>query len=299
MGTPWDRAAARYLDEWVPRFLPYQLDLIAELVLGPDQRVLVTSAGPGAEVLAVARAVGDGGVVRATEPNAELVAICAEQMHKAGFAFVRSEQADPGDTSGGPWNAILCAFGLWRTAAAERTSVLRAWGDALAPRGKIGVLTYGPPDESDPFELLTVALHELEPGAEAMPTRVPADRASMTSMFKAAGLSLIRLTVLRHTITFPTAEAFTAAIREGRTWRRVFEALGSARTGKVLARFYDRVGGPVAPLGWQPPVTLAIAAIPGAEVELLSRPSARVPPLSKPSVGTGTGGRGAGGTGGG
>jgi hypothetical protein len=215
-------------------------------------------------------------------------------MHKAGFAFVRSEQADPAETSGGPWNAILCAFGLWRTPESERSSVLRSWAAALAPRGKIGVLTYGPPEDADPFEVLTGALHELEPGAEATPTSVPGDRASMTSMFEAAGLSLVRLTVLRHTITFPTAEAFTAAIREGRTWRRVFEALGAARTGKVLARFYDQVGGPVAPLGWQPPVTLAIAAIPGSEVELLSRPSARVPPLTnppgRPGSGPGTGG---------
>src|SRR4051812_28616351 len=70
MGTPWDRAAARYLEEWVPRFVPYHLDLVQELALAQGQRVLVASAGPGAEVLAVARAVGDRGAVRATDASA-------------------------------------------------------------------------------------------------------------------------------------------------------------------------------------------------------------------------------------
>jgi ubiquinone/menaquinone biosynthesis C-methylase UbiE len=284
MGTPWDRAAARYLEEWVPRFVPYHLDLIGELVLSKGQRVLVTSAGPGAEVLAVARAVGEAGLVRATEESSELVAICSEQVTKAGFNFVRCEACPLQDVSGGPWNAIICAFGLWRTA--NRRAVLQTWAKALSPAGKIGVLTFGPPEDSDPFEVLARSLRELEPSAEATPARIPADRDSMTNMFEDAGLSLVRLTVLRHTISFPTAEAFTSAIREGRTWRRVFEELGPDRMGQVTARFYDRVGGPLAPLSWQPAVTLAIAAMPGAEVELLSRPSVLVPPLSRPPPAT-------------
>ena len=93
MGTPWDRPATRYLEEWVPRFVPYHLDLVQELALMPGQRVLVASAGPGAEVLAVARAVGDRGFVRATDASAELVGICDEQVKTAGFGSVKVEQA--------------------------------------------------------------------------------------------------------------------------------------------------------------------------------------------------------------
>jgi hypothetical protein len=47
--------------------------------------------------------------------------------------------------------------------------------------------------------------------------------------------------------------------------------------GRVAARFYDQVGGPTAPLSFEPAVTLAIAARPGAEVELAHRPSVKVP----------------------
>ena len=278
MGTPWDRPATRYLEEWVPRFVPYHLDLVQELALTQGQRVLVVSAGPGAEVLAVARAVGDRGAVRATDLSEDLVGICDEQVKKAGFPSVRVEKAAPGDVGTGNWNAVVCCFGLWRMS--DRPSVLKSWAGALSAHGKVGVLTFGPPDADDPFELLAQALRDLEPNAAATPAGIAPDRDAMAKMFEEGGLSLVRHTVLRHTVTFPSAEAFTDAIREGRTWRRVWEELGPERMGLVTARFYDRVGGPTAPLSFEPAVTLAIAARPGAEVELMSRPSAKAPPLA-------------------
>lgn len=280
MGTPWDRAGARYLEEWVPRFVPYHLDLVQELALTQGQRVLVVSAGFGAEVLAVARAVGDHGFVRAIDESAELVAICGQQVERAGFKSVVAAQADPTDASGGPWNAVVCAFGLWRTV--NRVEVLRSWGAALGPNGKVGVLTFGPPDDDDPFEMLRTALRELEPNAEATPARIDATREGMTELFEKAGLSVVRHTVLRHTITFTSAEAFVDAIREGRTWRRVWDELGPERMGLVTAKFYDRVGGPTAPLSFEPASTLVIAGRPGTEIDLQSRASVTVPPLSKP-----------------
>jgi ubiquinone/menaquinone biosynthesis C-methylase UbiE len=278
MGTPWDRPAARYLEEWVPRFVPYHLDLVEELALTRGQRVLVASSGPGAEVLAVARAVGDRGAVYATDVNADLVGICEEQVKKAGFPAVKCEQAEIGDVGAGNWNAIVCAFGLWR--CPDRTSVIKSWAGALSPHGKVGVLTFGPPEESDPFEMLAQALRDLEPNAEATPARIRSDREGMAKMFEDGGLALVRHTVLRHTVTFPTAEAFVDAIREGRTWRRVWEELGAQRMGLVTARFYDRLGGPTAPMSFQPAVTLAIAALPGAQVDLMSRPSVKAPQLA-------------------
>lgn len=282
MATPWDQAAERYLEEWVPRFVPYHLDLVRELALAQGQRVLVVSSGPGAEVLAVARAVGDKGCVRATDASADMVRICDEQVKRAGFGSVACEQAGPRDIGDGSWHAIVCAFGLW--AIEDRAAVLRTWSGALAAKGKVGVLTFGPPDESDPFELLSRALSDLEPSLVAQPSRIESNRDEMAAMFEAAGLSLVRHTVLRHTVSFPTAEAFTSAISEGRTWRKVRDELGPERFGRVTARFFDKVGGPTAPLTFEPAVTLAIAALPGAEVELLSRSSVKAPPLSTSSL---------------
>lgn len=276
MGTPWDRSAEGYLEEWVPRFVPYHLDLVREMAMKPGDRVLVTSAGPGSEVLAVARAVGEQGFVRATDKSDEMVRICREQMERAKLDVrIECVCADASDAAGGPWDAILCAFGLWQLPARE--DALRAWAKSLAPRGKVGVITWGPGDPSEPFEVLAASLREIEPSYDVPRPHVHAAREAMHAMFLDAGLSMVRHTVVRHTLSFKSAEAFVQAMREACTWRRIWEELGDARLERVAARFYERVGGPSTPVSFDPPATLAIAALPGAEVELEHRPSVRAP----------------------
>lgn len=274
MGTPWDRAAAGYLEEWVPRFVPYQLDLVRELTLHEGDRVLVTSAGPGTEVTAVARAVGPRGFVRATDKSKEMVRICKAQVERAHLeAPVEHAEAEASDASGGPWDAVVCAFGLWQLPS--RTEALRAWRKDLAPGGKVGIITWGPSDPTGPFDLLSSALHEVEPGMSTPSPYVFAERDAMATMFDDAGLEMLRHTVVRHTLTFQSAEAFVRAMSEGCTWRPIWEELDEARIGHVASRFYERVGGPTAPLSFDPPATLAIAGIPGADIELEYRPSVR------------------------
>jgi ubiquinone/menaquinone biosynthesis C-methylase UbiE len=276
MGTPWDRAAAGYLEEWVPRFVPYHLDLIHEMALKEGDRVLVTSAGPGAEVLAAARTIGGRGVVRATDRSAEMVRICRQQIELAQLpATIECAQADAVATAGGPWDAVICAFGLWQLD--DRVQAVRAWGRALSAHGKVGVITWGPSDPAEPFERLANCLRQLEPGYSVPTPHVHAARDSMAAMFAEAGLAMVRHTVVRHTLSFASAEAFVRAMREACTWRCIWEELGDARLERVAARFYDEMGGPGAPLSFEPPATIAIAGPPGAEVELENRHSVRVP----------------------
>jgi SAM-dependent methyltransferase len=279
MGTSWDRAAAAYLEQWVPRFVPYHLDLVRETALRPASRVLVTSAGPGAEVLAVARVVGAQGYVRATDTSPEMVRICRDQVARARLATpIECAVEDAGDASGGPWDAIVCAFGLWQLTA--RVEVLRAWQAALAPRGKVAIITWGPGDADDPFTRLGACLRELEPDWGLPESRVDAERAALGAMFERAGLSMVRHTVVRHTLTFESAERFVGAMREACTWRRVWEGLGDARMQRVAKRFYEWSGGPDRVLSFDPAAAVAIAARPNADVELAHR----VHPSDEPPV---------------
>lgn len=273
MATPWDRPTREYVAEWVPRFFPYLRDLVCELALDDGERVLVPCCGTGAEVVAVAREVGPANV-RATELDQALADVARLGLDAAGFPSVRLSVSPAEDVSGGSWDAVVCAFGLWQLD--HRVDVLRAWRGALAPKGKVGVLTWGPPEENDPFERMMRCLAEREPAYALVPPRIHSGRDSMESMFEEAGLTLARHTVLRHTLSFPSAEAFVTALRCARGFDRAFAELGEARLGLVLARFYEEVGGPAAPLPWDPPATLAIAANPGTEVTLLSRSSMRV-----------------------
>ncbi len=276
MATPWDRAATGYLEEWVPRFVPYHIDLVREMVFREGDRALVTSCGPGSEVLAVAREVGDRGSVLATDKSAEMVRICRDQVEFAGLSSrVSCAEADAIDAHGGLWDGVLCAFGLWQLRS--RADALKAWAKELSPKGKVGIITWGPSDPSDPFGRLHACLRELEPWASISEAGVNASREAMGAMFAEAGLAMVRHTVVHHTLTFKSAEAFVRAMREACTWRRVWEELGEERLERVAARFYQWCGGPDAPLSFDPSATLVIAALPGAEVELRHRPSVRAP----------------------
>jgi ubiquinone/menaquinone biosynthesis C-methylase UbiE len=281
MGTPWDHAAEGYLREWVPRFMPYHAELVHELNLGAGQSVLVTSAGPGSEVVTVARQVGAEGRVRATDTSAEMVRICRDEVKRAGVdASVSCDVADASDVNGAPFDAIVCSFGLWQFE--DRKKVLTAWASALEPNGKVGIVTWGPPDGEDPSEMLAECLRELEPNVLFRQHRINAERATMMQMFADAGLVMVRHTIIRHTLSFEKAEDFVRALSHACTWRRVFEEIGQVRLERIAARFYDRVGGPEQSLSFRPAATLAIAALPGADVELAHRPSMRVPASIKP-----------------
>jgi hypothetical protein len=85
----------------------------------------------------------------------------------------------------------------------------------------------------------------------------------MAAMFADAGLVMVRHTVVRHTLSFPTTTAFVEAMREGCTWRRLGDELGDAVFGRVAERFCESFGGPHAALAFDPPATIAVGALPG------------------------------------
>jgi hypothetical protein len=264
MGTPWDAAAPAYLEQWMPRFLPYHLDLVGELTLRPGERVFVPSAGPGSEVLAAARLVGPTGFVQATDGSEAMVRICREQVERARLpARIVCRQAEAADASGGPWDAVICAFGLWQLRSP--IEALSSWSRELTPHAphaayaRVGVMTWGPGEASSPFQLLGAALHDVAPAAHEAPApHVDWDRESMRAMFAQAGLALVRHTVVRHTLGFHSAEAFVRAMRDGCTWRRLWLELGDAAFERVAARFYELTGGPEKPLSFDPAATVAV-----------------------------------------
>lgn len=283
MGTPWDRASRTYVEEWVPRFVPYHVDLARELGVKEGQRVLVPLCGPGSEVIALGRAVGASGRVVGTD-EASLVRVARERVAAAALpASVTLEEEAPTHCSGGPFDAVVVAFGLARIA--EPLAALEAWRDALATNGKLGLMSWGPTSPDDPYEQLVAAFHECEPEERLAAESAVTERGALAELLEAAGLVLVRHTVVRHTLRFATAEAYLRAVRESSTWCAKWEALGEARAARVAARFFHEVGGPEAPIAWDPAATIAIAGHPGAEIELPHRPSVRIPvaPASRPA----------------
>ncbi|CAN5208461.1 hypothetical protein BH09MYX1_BH09MYX1_34390 [soil metagenome] len=275
MGMPWNRATSSYLDTFLPRFLPYHHDFAEQLGAKEGDRVLVPSCGPGTEAIAFARAVGDSGRVRATDPDASWGEFLAKRFKDAGLAARGSfDQSAVGETSSAPFSIIACAFStLTRD---EELHALESWRDALATNGKIGLMAWGPVDEGDPYELYLAAVgeHSVELSVKAQ-GETTVDRTSLGRLFEEAGLVMVRHTVIRHSQVFTTTEEFVDALVLALRWREDLLALGEVEVQKIRARFLELAGGPGVALSFQPAATIAIAALPGEEVELPHRPSVR------------------------
>ena len=286
MGMPWDRAQPAYLERWVPRFTPYHVDFAEQLGLKAEDRVLVPSCGPGSDVIALARHVTSQahGLVRGTDDNPSWVAVATRRLKEAALAG-RAEivATAPTDTAGGPWSVIACTFSLFLLPA--RRAALQAWAAALTPNGKVGVMLWGPAPEDDPYEIFWNAAVQIAPELRTGGHRsLVVDRAGMGAMFEEAGLAMVRHTMVSHLLTFPTAERFVDDLCAAASWRERFNGLGEARVAKIRAQFYEVVGGPTRPLTYSPPATIALAGLPGAEVELPHRPSVRIPAMTPPDA---------------
>jgi len=257
----WDRAAQSYADFWVPRLIPYYDDLVRKSVPKPDERVLVTSVGPGAELRPVALAMRQQGEIVATDPSATMIEAARKGVRDAEVTMpVGFEVTDASDTLGRRWDLILNAFSLWQLP--ERRSVLEKWGRAVRPGGRIGVVVWGPPDPDGPFEQVSAALHEVEPAlGELTKAWGLAARQPMRDMLEQTGLKLIRHATVRHAMEFVSAEGFFAAMHSGCSFLRVCDRLGAERTERVAEAFYRQIypPSPRTPLAFAPSATVAIA----------------------------------------
>ena len=268
----WDRASPGYVADFLPQLAPYDADLASELGLRDGDRVLTTA---GTEVVALARAVGDAGRVCVSGGRPEMIVLCKERARAAGLD-ARVVYEPSGERLGGAFDAAVSAFGL--AEAADARAHLRALGAAIGPRGKVGVMTWGPVAEDDAERVFARAVDEVAPEVEATAMSLPAfDRAAITRLFEEAELAVVRHTVVSHAMVFPRAERFAAALLGARVYGEKLRALGQPRVAGVLARFYERVGGQDETVTYAPVATVVVAAHPGAEIELPNRPSVRVP----------------------
>lgn len=281
MGMPWNRASASYRETFLPRFLPYHHELAEQLGVKEGDRVLVPRCGPGTDAIAFARAVGEPGSVRAIDSDAAFGDIVTKRFKEAGVAKRATfEQAPYRDTSGAPYSIIATAFATFTED--EERNALEAWRDALAHHGKLGRMTWGPADDDDPYALYFDAIAEFAPALAARATDPVVERNALGKLFESAGLVMVRHTIIRHTQVFAGAEEFVDALVPALAWHPELVALGETTLQKIRARFLDRAGGPAAALSFQPAATIAIAALPGDEVELPHRPSVRAE-AAKPS----------------
>jgi SAM-dependent methyltransferase len=223
--------------------------------------VLVSAAGPGAELRPISLAMEGKGELVATDLSARMVEQAIAALGPAEIKMpVDIRVADAADTLGHRWDLIVNAFNLWQLE--DRLGTLRAWRDGLAEGGRVALLDWGPPDPDGPFELVGAALRDLEPElGELTRRRELAAREAMAAMLAQAGLLLVRHAVVRNVMEFGSAEGFFNALCTGCSYIRFAETLGRERLEAIAGAFYSRLSPPSSrtPLSFAPAASIAIA----------------------------------------
>jgi len=176
---------------------------------------------------------------------------------------------------GSDLDAVVCAFGLRHKA--DRRAALAKWRDALGPKGKLGLMMWGPAQPDDPQDWLATAAREIDPALDFARVRIDTERNALAFLMESAGVALVRHTVVQHNVTFRSALLFVTALVDASEWRAEYSKLSPAVAARITARVCELAGGPDAPVVFDPVATIAIAGLPGAEIELPHRPSVRIP----------------------
>ncbi len=211
--------------------------------LRPGERVLDACCGAGAAALPAGRAVGSSGYVDAVDLSAGLVAAGRRRAGSTGLDAVAFHEADLLSWTAGPYDAVLCVFGVFFLPDMDAGGARLA--GLLRPGGRLVVTTW----ERGSVEPLVVPFAEAAAAAHAADGRVApmpsaAMRANVARVDGAdrlaawlAGLGLDRARV--------TVERFDVALTEDLAWsfvtgsgaRAMLAGLAPEAVQRVRTRF--------------------------------------------------------------
>ncbi|MEM0990265.1 MAG: methyltransferase domain-containing protein [Pseudomonadota bacterium] len=140
----WDRAADAYEDGWKDPLAPAQNDLLLKAEAWPGEHVVDLACGTGLVTLPIARVVGRGGRVIATDISERMVEVVRAEAAAQGLTQVHAHRADAESLDVIPDNSVdlvTCALGLMYVA-----NPLRAMTEAfrvLKPGGRAVFAVWG------------------------------------------------------------------------------------------------------------------------------------------------------------
>jgi ubiquinone/menaquinone biosynthesis C-methylase UbiE len=180
----------------------------------PGQRVLDVASGTGEPALTLARLVGPGGEVVATDVSEPLLGYVGEQARRLGLTALVTRRADALDLPfpDGSFDRVTCRLG----SVPDWPAGLREMRRVLTPDGRVVLLHWGSPGESQIFTIMRDALVPYLPAARkgAGPSTF-AETGSMAAMLTDAGLRDAHDERLRLEIAWPgPPEQAAVALRE-------------------------------------------------------------------------------------
>lgn len=235
----WSRRAAywdRHADKLAEMADRLNEPMLSAAGIAPGQRVLDLASGAGEPCLSIARRVGPGGTVFATDLVDEMLSGARRRAREAALANVRFEVADMealpfADAS---FDRVTCRFGLMFC-----PEPLRALAEArrvLVPQGRAAFMVWGPRADTSLFDALAAAAAEVFGADEEIDYDTPfrfAEAGTLAAAMAAAGLVDVSEDALRFRPRIPVGETFWLPQQEMGMGHRL------ARAGKAERAAFD------------------------------------------------------------
>ena len=137
-----DTLAGTYDQVGVDFFQPIAAGLVEALAPVAGEHVAVMGCGRGAEVVPLARGVGERGRVLAVDLSPSMVEGCRKVVAQAGLGNVevRLGDAQEPDLDGSPFDIVASSLVLFFLP--DPATAVRAWLTLLRPGGRVGVTTF-------------------------------------------------------------------------------------------------------------------------------------------------------------
>lgn len=232
--------------------------------ISAGMRVLDIAAGAGDQTLDIARRVGPGGSVLATDISASILQFAQENAQRAGLANVEThvDDAEALSVEAASFDAVVCRLGLMF--CPEPVLALRQAYRALKPGGQATVLVFSEPQHNPCIGILmSTALQHA-----GLPPRDPFQPGSLLSLgkpglldalFREAGFNEVTTSRIDAPFRLPSAEDYLSFVRTSASpIMQLLGQLDADAQAAAWAAMKDKLQAFQSPSGWAGPNELLL-----------------------------------------
>ena len=265
----WNQSAAGWdahtpaIANWLANATAAMFDM-AGIVAG--SRVLDVAAGAGDQTLGIARRVGPGGFVLATDLSPAILALAKGHAVAAGFGNVETRVAD-GESlpvESASFDAAVCRLGLMFFPDPLRG--LRELHRALRPGGGVCTMVFSRPEKNPCIGvLMSTALRHA-----GLPPRDPYQSGGLLSLgkpglvdelFRSAGFRDVATTAIQAPFRLPSARHYLDFVRSSASpIQQILGGLSADAAQAAWSEMEDRLAAFATTAGWEGPNELLLTA---------------------------------------
>jgi ubiquinone/menaquinone biosynthesis C-methylase UbiE len=210
----WDAASSFYEDSWQGPLLPAQRTLLETAALESGESVLESACGSGLVTKEIARAVGPGGEVFATDLSQNMVDMTTRRCVAGGLDWVKTARMSAEDLAVQPehFDAALCALGIMYVP--DPPAAVMSMRRAVKPDGRVVATVWGQRKNCGWAEIFPIV--DARVASEVCPMFfAPGTAGSLARDFESAGLRDVRERHQREQLEFHDEKTLLTAMLIG------------------------------------------------------------------------------------